>query len=331
MTPLPQPTGNQLHIDTYLTNISVAWAQDQTNFIATRVFPTVPVNKQSDKFAMYDKGYFYRDEMKVRPRGGRPEQIGYEVEQGTYYCEEFGAEVKIDDRDRENADEPLDPDRAAMRLLTEQGLIRQDRMWASAYFTQNVWTGLPDQQGEASGPSGNQFLQFDQADADPISQIDEYREQLGGASGYWPNKLVLGPATFRGLKNNELVLDRIKFTQRGLVTEDLLAELLGVDEVLVARAVYNTAAEGQANNVQFIVPTTSALLVYAAPTPALEQPTGGYTFAWTGLLGSNSMGAVIERGREELAHSDVFQSRLATVPELVSSELGVFMFDCVGS
>lgn len=324
---MPQPTPSQLHIDTYLTDISVGWAQNQANFIAGKVFPRVPVLKQSDKFALYDKGYFYRDEMKVRPLGGRPNQIGYEVDQGSYFCEEYAIEHKIDDRTRQNADQPLDPDRATMRLLTGQGLIKGDRLWATSFFGTGIWGA--DWTGVASAPSGDEFIQFDQADADPISFFDEQRETIGGGTGFWPNTLVLGPAAWRGLRNCPDVLERIKFTQRATVSEDLLASLLGLDQVLVARSVYNTAAEGQDDNVQFIVDSNAALLVYAAPEPALDTPTGGYTFTWTGLLGSNEIGAVIERGREELAHSDVFQARMAIDPQIVAPELGVFYSSCV--
>lgn len=326
---MPQPTASQLHIDTYLTNVSVAYAQDQANFIASRVFPRVPVNKQSDKFAIYPKGWFYRDEMEVRPMGGRPRSVGYEVDQGSYFCEEYALEHKIDDRTRENADEPLDPDRAAMRLLTGQGLIRQDRMWATAFFAEDVWS--IDWTGVGSAPSGDEFLQFDQTGSDPIEFFDQRIEAIGGATGFPPNKLVLGPAAYRAIKNNPAVLDRIKYTQRGIVTTDLLASLLELDEVLVARGVYNTANEGQDDNVQYIVDTNSALLVHAAPAPSLDTPTGGYTFTWTGLLGANANGAVIERGREELAHSDVFQSRLTFDAQLVAAELGEFYTACSSS
>jgi hypothetical protein len=327
--PIPQPTADGLHIDVYLTDVSVAYAQDQKNFIATKVFPRVPVMKQSDKFAIYPRGFFNADSYQVRPMGGRPRQIGYEVDQGQYFCEEYAAEHKIDDRVRANYDQPLDPDRAAMRLLTSQGLIRQDRMWATSFFGTGIWGS--DQTGVASAPSGPQFLQFDQADSDPISFFDERIETMGGATGVWPNTLVLGASTYRGLRNNPDILERIKFTQRAIVGEDLLASLLGVDQVLVARAVYNTAAEGQTDTEAFIVDATGALLTYAAPTPALDQPTGGYNFTWTGLLGSNEMGAVIERGREELAHSDVFQGRMAFDPQLVAADLGEFYTSCVSS
>ena len=38
-----------VHIDGPLSNISTAYMQEQTDFVAGRVFPVVPVEKQSDK------------------------------------------------------------------------------------------------------------------------------------------------------------------------------------------------------------------------------------------------------------------------------------------
>lgn len=326
---MPQPTPNQLHIDTYLTNLSVAWAQDQANFVASKVFPTVPVAKQSDKYAIYKRDAFYRDEYQPRPLGGRPNQTGYGVTSGTYFAEEWALEHKIDDRVRANADQPLDPDRAGMRLLTTQGLIRQDRMWASSYFKTGVWG--TDWTGVASSPSGNQFIQFDQAGSDPIGFFDSRVEDVGSKTGYPPNTIVLGPDCYRTLKNHASVLDRIKYTAKGIVTTDLLAELFDVDQVLVARGVFNSAKEGQTESTGYIANSKGAMLAYAAASPSIDEPSAGYTFAWTGLIpgATNAMGGVIERGREELAHSDVLQGRMAFDTEIVASELGEFFAACV--
>ena len=71
-----QPTPSQMHVDHYLTNLSVVYAQQQSNFVAGRVFRTIPVSKQSNKFPIYDKGYFWRNEMGPRPLGGRSRDAG---------------------------------------------------------------------------------------------------------------------------------------------------------------------------------------------------------------------------------------------------------------
>ena len=47
---MPQPTVSQVHVNRPLTNISVAFAQAATSFAAERVFPRIPVAKQSDRY-----------------------------------------------------------------------------------------------------------------------------------------------------------------------------------------------------------------------------------------------------------------------------------------
>jgi hypothetical protein len=319
-----QPTPSDLHIDQYLTNLSVSWAQDSRKFVADKVFPVVPVQKQSDKYAIYPKGHFFRDEVGPRPLGGRPNTAGYAVESGTYLCEEEGLEHSIDDRTRTNADQPLDPDRAGMRLLTGQVMIHRDSDWAGSYFKEGVWG--TDLKGKSSSPGAGEFLQFDQAGTEPVEFIDEQRDELGSATGFEPNTLVLGRDAYRGLKNHPEIKDRIKYTQRGLINAEILAELFEVDNVVVPGSVKNSANEGAADDIDFIVSRKDMLLVYSAPSPSLDEPSGGYIFAWTGLLpgATNAYGGVIERGREDLAHSDVLQIRVAYDMQVVAKELGIY-------
>ena len=47
---MPMLTPSAVHIDQPLTNLTLAYVQEQSNFIADKVFPTVGVNRQSDKY-----------------------------------------------------------------------------------------------------------------------------------------------------------------------------------------------------------------------------------------------------------------------------------------
>jgi hypothetical protein len=300
------------------------FVQDTANFVADKVFPVVPVAKQSDKYVTFPKGFFFRDEVKPRPLGGRAPVAGYEVGEGTYIAEEFALAHKIDDRVRANADQPLDPDRAAMRLLTTQMLIHRDIDWVTTFFGTSIW-GL-DRTGVASGPTGNEFIQFDAAGSDPIGLVEAEKERIVGVTGYSPNVLVMGAKVFRIVKSHSDVIDRVKYTQTGIVDLGLLASLFGVDKVVVPRSVQNTANEGAADAISFIVPSDDMLLCYSAPAPAIEVPSGGYIFAWTGLIpgATNAFGGVIQRGREDLAHSDHVEIRASWDQKLIASELGTF-------
>ena len=71
---MPNPTPGSVHQDTYLTDISVAYVQSSTKFVADRVFPRISVQKQSDKIATYSQADFLRDEMEKRAPGDKAVQ-----------------------------------------------------------------------------------------------------------------------------------------------------------------------------------------------------------------------------------------------------------------
>jgi hypothetical protein len=50
----------EMRVDTYLTNFSVSWRQDQANFVAPFAATPIPVQNSSDKYAIYPAGYFWR-------------------------------------------------------------------------------------------------------------------------------------------------------------------------------------------------------------------------------------------------------------------------------
>lgn len=326
---MPNPTPQDGHFDQLLSNISIAFIQSQNKFVAPQVFPVVPVNNASDFYLEFPRGAFFRDEVGPRPLGGQSRIGGFTTTKKPYYAEEQGLSSNLDDRERANATPPYDPERSRIIYLTQQHLIHRDRDWAAKYFKPGVWT--TDLTGEASAPGQNQFLQFDQDNSDPIQIVDEYRDNIAEQTGFEPNVIVMGRKVFRVIKNHPAVVERIVYTQRGIVTAELLAELLGVDKVVIPGGVNNTAAEGQDDDFQFIVGKNDMLMAYAAPSAGLDQPTAGYTFAWTGLLPNAGMSgqAGVWRGREDRAHSDWFEVRMAYDMHVVSADLGVFFGSAV--
>lgn len=318
------PTASELHVDRYLTNFSLAFTQDESNFVAGAASSVIPVNKASDLFVQYNRGDFWRDEATPRPLGGRPRQVEFRTTTDSYIAEEYGLEHTIDDRQRANADEPIRLEESGIRMLTEKHLIKRDRVWATKFFKTGVWT--VDQTGVSSGPTGPQFLQFDQAASDPILVIDTEKDAMTQLTGKRPNILVMGPAVFRTLRTHAAIQEVIKYTQRGIATPELLASLFEVDRVVIPRSIYNAADEGAADDFQWIVDDKAMWLGYLDPNPTVESVTAIATFAWTGLIpgATNAIGGVVERGRDDRAHSDFFQMRMAWDMKRVSADLGKF-------
>lgn len=322
------PTMQNAHIDRALTNISVAYMQDANAFIADKVFPIVKVKRQSDVFYVYNKGDFMRDEAALRGAGTESAGGDYGVEAADpYYCRKHAFHKDVTAEERANYDEPLDADRDATDFVTQKMLIRREMEWASKFFKEGIWG--KEISGAASA-SGNNVVYWDEPTSNPIKDITDAGVEMASKTGYKPNTLVLSPFAFNALKNHEDVLDRVKYTQKGIVTADLLATLFEVDNVYVAWSVVNTAAKGKEDNVNFIM-GKHALLCYSNPTPALKKPSAGYIFAWTGLEGSGAYGNRIVRlpmdmlglGTERIEGEAAFDCKQ------IAADLGVFFKNIV--
>lgn len=314
-----------LHVDRYLTNYSLAWMQDQMHFVGRRASSVIPVTNQSNKYVEYPRGYFWRDESAPRPLGGRPNQVSYKVSEGTYSAQEWALEHTVDDRQRANTDAPINLDENAARLLSMKQMIRMDRIWATSFFIPSAWSTL--RVGTASTPGTNQFLKFSDANSDPIATVDTAKDAMFKITGFMPNTLVLGADVRTQLRSHPDIADRIKYVGVGLADEAKLQELFDIPNVMTARGLYTTSEEGAAtDSFDYIVNSKAMWMGYIDPSPALDSPTAIATFAWTGLIAgaTNAMGGVMERGRDDRAHSDYFQNRMAFDLKQVSADLGVF-------
>jgi len=323
------PTRQQIHVDRPLTNISVAYAQSADVFIADKVFPIIPVQKQSDTYFEYKREDFFRDEARERAKGTESAGGDYEIEVADpYFCRKYAFHQDVTEDDRVNADNPLRPNEDAAAFVTHKLLLKRENLWAQKFFTSGVWG--TELQGVNSSPSTGQIWQFDQPSADPIGDITKLSTQMIEATGYKPNTLVLSPYVYNALINNEDILDRIKYTQRGIVAMDLLAALFGVDNVYVPRAIQNTAAKGKTGQYSFIM-GKHALLCYVEKNPGIKKPSAGYTFAWTGLMGAGAMGNRIVRIPMPWLGMDTerIEGEMAFDHRVVGADLGIFLKDIV--
>jgi hypothetical protein len=326
---MPLPTPGDVHVNRPLTNISIAYIQDSANFIADKVFPNVPVTKQSDRYFKYLKEDWFRVEARERAPGTESAGSGWRIDNTpTYYAPVIAVHKDVDDQIRANSDEPIDMDRDATLWVTNQLLLKREKIWAENYFMPNVWD--TDLEGVNAGPGAGQFLQWDQASSTPIEDVTNAAVAIAEKTGFRPNVLVLAPKVYNAIRNHPDVLDRIKYTQRGVVTTEILAGLFDVDRVLVPWGVVNTAAEGVDGDAGFeFVFGNNALLTYANPTPSILQPSGGYIFSWTGYLGAGPAGNRIKRFRIEQIASDRIEGEMAFDAKLVAPDLGVFFEDAV--
>lgn len=321
------PTPGDVHVNAVLTNISVAMIQSASAFVADRVFPNIPVKKQSDRYYTYDRGEFNRDEMEERADGAETNGGGYKVDNTpTYYAPVYGFHKDVTDQQRANADSVLQLDTEATTFVTQKALIKREVLWVRKFFAPGIWT--IGRKGVSGTPSGaTEFKQWNDAASTPIEDVRAGKRAMLESTGFEPNKLVLGKKVYDDLLDHPDIVDRIKYGQTApgaaVSNEQTLAALFEIETIEVMRAIQNTAKEGQ-TPVHSFIGGKHALLVYAAKSPGLMTPTAGYTFSWTGLLGSGAQGGRIKSFRMENLAADRVEIEMAFDQKLVSADLGYF-------
>jgi hypothetical protein len=331
---MPNPTQSDLHVNQPLTNVSVAWMQDKSTFIADKIFPRVPVQKQSDMYWKYSKSDWRRTDAQKRAPGTETVGSGWKVDTDTYFAQVWGVHKDIDDQIRANADSNWKLDKDSALFVTNQLLLRRDLDWNDKFFKTGVWS--LDHTGVASGPTGNQFIQWNDAASDPIVQFANLQTEFVRQSGRKANTLVLGAEAITSLKNHPDIIDRIKYTQRGVVTTDLLASLFDVEKVLVSYATVTDVAErndmreqDDAATYSFMTNSKSALLCYSPSSPSLMTPAAGYTFTWNGYLAGNSYGIRMKNFRMEHIASDRIEGEMTYDMKVVAPDMGIFLENAV--
>lgn len=324
------PSASDVHVDRPLTNISIAYMQDASNFVASSVFPRVPVGKQSDRYFTIERGDFNRDEAKKRAPGTESAGGGYRVDNTpTFYCDVTAFHKDIPAQIISNADEALDLENGAAEFVAHKMLIRREKDWATSYFTDSVWG--TDIDGVASSPSGGQALHWNDDASTPVQDVRNAITTVQESTGFSPNTMTIGKRVFDKLEDHPDIVDRIKYSgmtgrdgNPARVNERTLAALWGLERVFVMSAIENTADEGQTSSHSFIG-GKHALLSYSPRTPGRLTPSAGYTFTWTGYMGlGNEHGFATSRWWEQKIKSWRVEGEQAFDQKLIASDLGYF-------
>jgi len=289
--------GGNVHIDVALSQISLAYPNN--GMVGDNLFNVVNVNKQSDKY--YEFG---REGWSVHPGGDlrAPGTVANEIEGllvsvNPYFAQEHSLQIPITDEERENADSPLSPDRDGVELVTSKLLLAReiaikDMATTAANYPAAHTVTLA---GAAQWNSANY------ATSNPISDIRAGFRQIHSVLFFEPNLAIIPYQVMTQLEDHPDFIERIKYSERGILTSEIIASILGVQTVIVPGMGFNSANPGQAQSLGYLW-GKDVLLAYVPPRAGLKIPAYGYEFNW-GYRGNRRM--VTERWREEPRKSDL--------------------------
>ena len=320
---MPLLTPSSVHIDQPLSNLTLAYVQEQTSFIADKVFPVVGVQRQSDKFYKYDRANMNRagDVKKLAPRT-EVNRIGMAISNDSYFADVYGIGMDFDEQTLANEDAMLEIRSAGAQTAINRVLIEREEQFASSFFSAGIWA--------TDNTPGN--LWSDYTNSTPLTDVTTARRTMQlGSGGFKPNTMVVGKEVRDVLVNHPDVLARLNggstVNNPALVTDAKLAEIFEVENFYVMEAVKNNSVEGVAESNAFIG-GKNALLAYTPSSAGLMTPAAGLTFAWNNVPGVNNLGVTVESFSDDALKrqqvAEHIQVKMSYDMKVVGNDLGYF-------
>ena len=314
---MSQPNRTQTHIDRPLTDMSIGFLQNPGDFIARRVLPIKTVAKQSDRFFKFVAADFARDDAQLRQAGEESNGSGFTLSNDTYFAEKYALHVDLSYDELVNQDEAVELEANSVEFLAHQMLIKHERIFAAVCWATGVW---------AENVTGAATTKWDDyTGSNPIQVIDRAKRNVHLKSFKTPNKLILGHDVYLALKEHPDLVSRVQYTSDASIDTTLMARRFGVDEVIVAKGVLNSASEGKDATMGYLLDPKSALLLHSPPSVGRMTAAAAVSFAWTGAPNlPRPMGVVSRRFEMDELQSRRIETEIAVDVKITGADLGVF-------
>lgn len=317
---MPSASIRTLHHDALLTGFAVQAFQGIDDMIADKLFPGMPVAKQSDKYAILDKADWLRQHDTLRAPAAVANAIDFSVSSAGYEIKNYALGFIIPLELLKNADDVFQVQQRYTRLVLE-ALARDKEIRIAATMQDSGNLGL------ALVPS-SKWGSFTQGTSDPIGDVSSGHVYIEDTTGKRANTLVIGKNVWRALRRHEDLLEKMKYVKEGLVSEDLMKEVFEVEQIIVGRGVTNTNIEEAGGSVASMsnIWGDHAFLARIETNMSLQAATLGVQFNWTGspLPGGGAMGVKTDiEDRALTKHVMNGEVMLYHDHKIVAADLGV--------
>jgi hypothetical protein len=262
-----------VHTDQVLTNISVGWPNGE--FVGNWLFPQVPVKKQSDKYFIFGReawGVPVPSDLRA-PAAPAQEVPGLTLSTDSYFAQEHALKIPVTPEEIENADAPLTPLRDGTELITSQLLLIRE-----LYIKNLVTTAANYASGMSTTLVGTaQWSDLD--DSSPVTDFKAARLAMHARIFLEPNRAIIPYQVMAQLEDNQKIIDRIKYSERGILTPQILTSFFGGIEVRVPGVGYNSANPAQTASLGYIW-GKDVVIAYVPNRPGMRIPAFGYEFVW---------------------------------------------------
>lgn len=310
------PQQNVIHIDQALTNLSIAYSND--DYIADKVLPKIPVDKHSDKYFVFGKEYLRIREAHVRP-GALADELDYTLSTNPYYATRRAKRHFVTEFERRESDDPLDPEFDSTEALTETLKLIWENDTASFLTSSANLTNYTALAGTTQWS--------DYVNSAPLTNIKTARISVRYNALKRANVALIPYDVALTLADHPSIKDLIKYTDAKSLTEGGLPPVIRGLTVLEPAAISDTSVEGRAFNATAVW-GKNVIIAYISPKRAGKRVLNlGYTFvAPDEITGASDLNT--RKYREEARGGDWIEVAMTYDVRLVSSGAG-YLFQTV--
>ncbi len=300
-----------------MTGIATKFMEDARSFIGRRIFPVFYSGLQSASYYVFNRVNMLDFPVDIgRAPGAAYSQSQMKISGDAFSCKDYGHAVPIDDAERKKYATFFDADssatRRAMNVVMKNHEIRvRDKIYNG---------GVPN--------SGLLVKWDDYANSNPAVDVDAAKEAVRKQIGLEVNMITVNRDVFNKLKRHPKLIELIKYTQTGILTEDLLAAVFGVPagNFVVAGTLQNNAAEGQTEDPNNIW-SKHMILAHVEEAQDLQAPNFGRTFNWSAMTGNAEV--AVDSYRIPDRYSDFHAAKHFVDEKLVGPEAGYILTDVI--
>jgi len=270
-----------VHLEKLLTNVGARY--HPVGFVGDEIYPVVNVKNETDYYATFYKGAWFRDEIGAHGPfgpGSSAIRINFNMKlDNSYTAKEYKAAFPLSRRTRNNADTELGIAAHGAELATRALMLARERRIATSVFAEDTWgTGSSD---PTISPTWDNYTT-----SDPIGEIDAgsiyVRELTGGLPA---NTCVMGPQVWDQLRRHPEILELCfgSGSDRMIVpTTADFGRAFGFDKVLIGYGMYTASEETNTTTEGTTAPTLSYIwgknmwIGHVAGPNNMFNPSAGY-------------------------------------------------------
>lgn len=283
---------------------------NQRGFVGLQIAPEMEVDVVSDVYPVIPKESLMKSYATDRAADGTYGKVSGTFESASYSCDEHGIEERVDRRDARRFGNYIDAEMLAAERTRDIVLKNHNARVIELAL------GIGNSAGAGTAWSTA-------ASATPVENVLAAKVAVRNRCGAIPNAMCIDWEAFENLRKCAQIVDRLKYsghTDPKNVPIQAVAQVLGLDELIVSGAVTDGAEAPSAASVASMWTRTIALVFVKSTSRDTRRMQFMRTFHW-GQDGS-TVGSTFESYYDPTRRSDIMRHRMDTDEKVVYSDVG---------